>query len=290
MQTMTDETLQKKLKTVQKTEITEHLIYRKLSRSTKDSHNSETLLNISRDEMKHYAVWKKHTGQDERPDMIKVWLYYLVSKILGLTFGIKLMEKGEGKAQRTYVDISAHIPEALDIAKEEDEHEAQLVRMINEERLNYVGSVIRGLNDALVELTGALAGFTLALREPRLIAMVGLITGIAASLSMAGTEYLARKSEKTALAPLKSALYTGCAYVLTVLFLIFPYLLFTNVYFSLALMIINAIVVIVLFNFYMSVAKDQPFWKEFSSMAALSLGIAALSFGIGFVLRHFVGI
>lgn len=286
---MTDEALQKKLRTVQKTEITEHLIYHKLSRSTKDRLNIETLSKISRDEMKHYVLWKEYTGRDEKPDIIKVWLYYLVSKILGLTFGIKLMEKGEGKAQRTYLDISARIPQALDIAKEEDEHEAQLIQMINEERLNYVGSVIRGLNDALVELTGALAGFTLALREPRLIAMVGLITGIAASLSMAGTEFLARKSEKTGQAPLKSALYTGCAYILTVLFLIFPYLLFSNVYCSLALMIVNAIVVIVLFNFYMAVAKDQPFWKEFAGMAALSLGIAALSFGIGFVLRQFVG-
>jgi rubrerythrin len=53
---MISETLQKKLKTVQKIEITEHLIYRKLSRSTKDSHNRETLLNISRNEMKHYDI------------------------------------------------------------------------------------------------------------------------------------------------------------------------------------------------------------------------------------------
>ena len=74
------------------------------------------------------------------------------------------------------------------------------------------------------------------------------------------------------------------------LFLVFPYLLFGNVYYSLALMIFNAIVVIVIFNFYISVAKDQSFWKQFSAMAALSLGIAAVSFGIGFIVRHFLGI
>jgi VIT1/CCC1 family predicted Fe2+/Mn2+ transporter len=47
-----------------------------------------------------------------------------------------------------------------------------------------------------VELTGALSGLTLAFRNTRLIAMAGLITGIAASLSMAGSEYLATKSEE----------------------------------------------------------------------------------------------
>jgi VIT1/CCC1 family predicted Fe2+/Mn2+ transporter len=200
------------------------------------------------------------------------------------------MEKGEGEASNSYNEISLHIPQAKDIALEEDEHEHELIGMINEERLEYIGSVVRGLNDALVELTGALAGFTLALQEPRLIATAGLITGIAASLSMGTTEYLARKSEETGLAPLKSGLYTGSAYVITVLFLVFPYLVFTNVYYSLALMIFDAIVVITVFNFYISVAKDQHFWKQFTEMAVLSLGVAAVSFGIGYVVRHFIGI
>jgi hypothetical protein len=79
---MTGEVLQNKLRTVQKTEITEHLIYHKLSRSTKDPHNSETLSKISRDEMKHYSLWKEYTGRNEKPDLIKVWVYYLISKIL----------------------------------------------------------------------------------------------------------------------------------------------------------------------------------------------------------------
>jgi len=280
----------KKIKAAQKTEITEHIIYRKLSRSTKDARNKEVLLRISQDELRHYNLWREYTKNIERPNWIKVWAYYLVSRIFGLTFGIKLMEYGEGAAEDNYRKMADIVPRALEIAKEEDEHEKQLIRMIDEERLNYVGSIIRGLNDALVELTGALAGLTFALQDPRLTATAGLITGIAASLSMGGTEYLASKSEENNQVPLKSALYTTITYIFTVLFLVFPYLLFSNINISLGIMILNAIIVIIIFNFYISVAKDLSFWKRFSEMALLSLGIAVISFAIGLAVRHFLGV
>ena len=50
-------------------------------------------------------------------------------------------------------------------------------------------------------------------------------TGIAATLSMASSEYLSSKSEGRPDA-LKSASYTGVAYLVTVALLILPYLLF----------------------------------------------------------------
>jgi VIT1/CCC1 family predicted Fe2+/Mn2+ transporter len=193
--------IDKKLRATQKAEITEHVIYHKLSRATTNAHNKDVLLRISHDEMRHYRLWKDYTKRAERPKWIMVWVFYLISRIFGLSFGLKLMEHGEGKAQATYRAISDSIPQALDIAREEDEHEQQLIQMIDEERLDYVGSMIRGLNDALVELTGALAGLTLALENSRLVAMAGLITGIAASLSMGSTEYLASKSEESKKAP-----------------------------------------------------------------------------------------
>jgi len=284
------EEVRKKVAAIQKGEITEHLIYEKLSRAIKDSHNKEVLSHISQDELRHYNLWKQFTNQEEKPNWMRVLVYYIISRMLGLTFGIKLMERGEGRAQIMYWDIGQILPEALDISKEEDEHEYELIKMINEERLNYIGSIILGLNDALVELSGALAGFTLALQNSRLVAMAGLITGIAASLSMGSTGYLASKSEGSGKAPLKSAMYTGITYIFTVLFLTFPYLLLTNVVIALAVMIFNAVIIIMVFNFYISVAEDLPFWKRFSEMALLSLGIAAVSFGIGFLVRGLLGV
>ena len=281
---------QKILVSAQKTEITEYVIYRKLAGNVKNPANRDILLQISRDELRHYRFWKSFTGKTKKPNWFIVWGFYFVSRIFGLSFGLRLMEHGEQSATAAYTAIADNLPEALDIAREEDEHEKQLLQLIDEEKLDYIGSMIRGLNDALVELTGALAGFTLALQDSRLVAMVGLITGIAASLSMGCTEYLAIKSEESKKTPLKSALYTGSAYVITVIFLVLPYLLISHVYIALGVMIINALIVIVLFNFYISVAKEFSFTKRFLEMALLSLGVAAISFGIGYLVRELLGI
>ena len=236
--------------TAQGIEITVHFVYQKLSQSAMGSHNKSVLKQISDDELKHYNFWKKYTSQDAKPNKLSIWKYYLISRIFGITFGIKLMEKVEGKVQAIYEEISKYVPAAIDIEKDEKEHKRKLIDLIDEERLRYVGSMVLGLNDALVGLTGALVGFTLAFRNTRLIAMAGFITGIAASLSMAASEYLSTKSEGSSRDPFKASAYTGSAYVMTGLFLIFPYVIFTNYYFCLCLTLFNAIIVI-LYSLFM---------------------------------------
>lgn len=287
---MVEKKIENLLLTAQRSEITEHFVYHKLSQLAKDPHNQRVLKRISDDELKHYDFWKKYTRRDAKPNKLSIWKYYLISSIFGITFGIKLMEKVEGKAQATYGEISKYVPAATDIEKDEKEHEEKLIDLIDEERLRYIGSMVLGLNDALVELTGALAGFTLAFRNTRLIAMAGFITGIAASLSMAASEYLSTKSEESSRDPFKASAYTGSAYVITVLFLIFPYVFFENYYFCLGFTLFNVIIVILLFTFYVSIAKGIPFWKRFSEMAVVSLGIATLTFFIGFFVRMFLKI
>ena len=285
---MLDQATKKKLLSAQRAEITEHFIYEKLSQSTKDAHNKEILKRISSDELEHHNVWKEYTGEDAKPAKLKIWMYYLISRILGITFGIKLMEKGEEQAQETYQEISKVVPAAKDIAREEDEHEKQLIGLIDEERLKYTGDIVRGMNVALVELTGALAGLTLAIPNPRLILTAGLIIGIAMTLSLASTEYLATRTGGSIRSPFKAVVYAGFANIFTVLFLIFPYLIFANIYFSLGVMILNAIIVIFLFSFYISVVKDISFKKRFLEMSLISLGVAALAFGIGLLARIFL--
>ena len=48
----------------------------------------------------------------------------------------------------------------------EEEHERELIALIDEERLRDMGSVVLGLNDALVEFTGMLAGRRSPSRTP----------------------------------------------------------------------------------------------------------------------------
>jgi VIT1/CCC1 family predicted Fe2+/Mn2+ transporter len=287
---MLDKTIVDKILTAQRNEITEHMIYSKLAQSVADPRNKSILKRISEDERKHYDLWKEYSHQEVKPSTMKIWEYYLLSKIFGITFGMKLMEKGEAKAQANYKQIFEFVPAALDIEKDENDHERELLDSIDEERLRYVGSMVLGLNDALVELTGALAGLTFALQNRSLIATTGFITGIAASFSMAASEYLSTKSEGDSRDPLKASVYTGSVYVLTVLFLIFPYFLFDNHYFCLGFTFLNALLAILLFSFYISIAKDTPFRRRFLEMAIVSTGIATLSFAIGFLLRRLLNI
>jgi len=50
------------------------------------------------------------------------------------------------------------------------------------------------------------------------------------------------------------------------------------------------ILIILIFTYYISVAKEIPFKKRFLEMALISLGIAAISFGIGVLIKIFFGI
>jgi vacuolar iron transporter family protein len=284
------EHVQRQVLKFQQTEITEHHIYKRLAKKVTPTENAQIIEQIAEDELRHYNGWKKYTNQDVEPRWFIVWFYYWISVVFGFTFGIKLMERGEEAAQENYASVAPEIPEAERFQHEEDAHEERLIAMLDEERLQYAGSVVLGLNDALVELTGALAGLTLALQNVKLIALSGLITGIAASMSMAASEYLSTRSEETTKQPIRAALYTGIAYIMTVALLVMPYLLFENYILDLAITMTIAVLIIAVFNYYISVAKGESFRARFLEMAGLSLGVAAFSFIIGYLIRTWLGI
>ena len=282
--------LRQELLKAQRSEITEYYVYKAIAKTLPEEENRRIVEEIGEDEKRHYEIWKGYTGEEVPPNKIQIWLYTTISKLFGFTFGFKLMEMGEEKAQVNYEKIEDAIPEAKDVIQDENEHEDILLELLNEETLLYAGSVVLGLNDALVELTGALAGLTLAFSDVNIIALSGLITGIAASLSMAASEYLSTSSEESEKHPVKAAVYTGIAYIFTVALLILPYLLLENALSALAITITISIVIIALFNFYISVAKNEPFGRRFAEMAGISLGVAALSFFLGFLIRNWLGV
>ena len=285
-----DESIGQLLETFQRIEITEHHIYKNLAKSIKDPENSKILRQIADDELRHYEDWKKYTQRDVKPNQWDIFKYTFISRFFGFTFGIKLMERGEEKAQGNYAELKGKIPEIDQWIHDEEIHEQKLLGMLDEERLRYAGSVVLGLNDALVELTGALAGLTLALQNVKLIALSGLITGIAASLSMAASEYLSTRSEDTDKHPVRAAIYTGIAYIITVTLLVLPYLIFQNYILDLIITLTIGVLIIAVFNYYISVAKDESFKKSFLEMAGLSLGVALFSFIIGYFIRQWLGV
>lgn len=277
------------VKQFQQNEITESVVYRKLAEIEKDSENKKILLQISEDEYRHFQMLENYTKQTPTAKKCKVFFYYLIARIFGVTFGLKLMEGGESKAQVKYSAFEDY-PDIKQIAMDEEKHEKALIDILKEEKLDYMGSIVLGLNDALVELTGALAGFTLALHDAKLVALTGSITGIAAALSMASSEYLSTRMEDEGKHALKASIYTGFAYLVTVIVLVLPFLLLSNLFVSLGITLSAAVGIIAIFNFYYSVVKEESFKHRFLEMALLSLSVAAISFGIGYLLKTFTGI
>ena len=274
----------------QRNELTEHIVYGRLARSEKDPNNRKVLARISADELRHYGVLEKLTGAKAKPHRWKIVFYYFMAKILGLTFAVKLMEAGEPMAQKNYLKLSRWAPTLKHIARDEDTHERLLINLLDEDFLKYVSSIVLGVSDALVELTGAMSGIAFALQANRLVALTGLVTGVAAALSMVASEYLSKRHDQDGLSPVKASLYTGVAYLFTVGLLVFPYLALANPFHALGWMFLNAVLVIAAFNFYLSVALEQPFWSRFLEMAGLTAGVGVVSFGIGVLARHALGV
>jgi len=276
---------------VQQQETDAGALYGNIAKLLKKPEERETLLAISKEEYKHAATFAKYSGQTKKPRRLFVGLVTLCARVLGYTFIIKYLENGEDLGIEAYRERIDQIPELAAILEEEESHEQKLMALLDEERLHYVGDIVLGMNDALVELTGALAGYTLAMQNTGLIAMAGLITGISATLSMTASGYLSAREagEKN---PAKSSAYTGIAYLVTVALLIIPYLLVPAGGYFLALGITLAIALLIIagFNYYTSVVRERPFRKSFLTMAAISLGVAAVSFFVGLIVKNVLGI
>lgn len=284
-----DDKTRKAALAAQRNELTEYHVYTRLAGVCKDPANADVLRRIGEAERRHSEFWKTKTGADVKADGFRVFRQVLLARILGLTFVLKRMEKNEGTASKAYARLYDVFPETKRLSEEEAEHEKQLLGMLDEQMLQYVGSIVLGLNDALVELTGALAGFTLALGDTKIISLAGLVTGISAAFSMAASDYLSSKAEGDAKAA-TSAVYTGVAYLITVVLMILPFLLLASKFVALGITLCTVVAIIFLFNYYLSVAKDLDFKRRFLEMTLISLGVAAFSFGLGFVLKAALGI
>ena len=279
------------IRKMQRNELTESIIYEKIAAFAKGDENKATLLRLAKEEKAHYEIWKKYSGEEMKPEKGKIFKFTAIARIRGFTFAVKLMERGEEMAQAEYELLAKEVAESAHIRQQEEEHEQALLAMLDEESLQYVGSMVLGLNDALVELTGSLAGFTFAMQNTRLIALSGLIIGISATFSMASSEFLAARSEGRDDA-LKSCTYTGIAYLFTVVALVLPYLLLSSAQYMLALICMLLVVVLIIagFTYYTSVALDQPFRRRFAEMAGISIGVAVVSFFVGILAKQVLGV
>lgn len=284
----------------QQAEVDGAALYRKIAKRVPDEKNRKIILAIAEDEARHADVMRSYTEKELLPNKLKVALYAVINFSLGYTFAIKLMERSEVDIKGRYGEMEdtallESSPEKAEAVKrilsDEEKHEKILLDMLREERVSYIGSTVLGMNDALVELTGSLAGYTLAMKDTKLISMAGLITGFSATLSMAASGYLSARAAGDENA-VKASVYTGIAYLLTIALLILPYLAAGRDGYIGALLCTMAIAIgiIAFVNWYISVALDRPFMSGFAVMAGISVGVAALSFILGMAVKTLIGV
>ncbi len=103
------------LRALQQREITEYHIYKKIAAGQKNPHNREVLERIAEQELGHYALWKRHTQQDVTPVTSRIWFYYVIAWVFGMTFAIKLMEGVEKRVQVYDQALIDQVPEAREI-------------------------------------------------------------------------------------------------------------------------------------------------------------------------------
>ena len=200
-----------------------------------------------------------------------------------MIFTLRLFEKRERKSHIKYAKYNKEIPIITEVVTEEKKHEEKLDNILKDKKLLYASSIILGLNDALIEMSGAIAGFTFAVENTREIAIVSLIMGVAASLSMAASEFLSARADDHE-NPLKSALYTFITYSVVVALLILPYLLLEK-YVALGVMIGLVLLIIFTFNVYLSIAKKESLIKNFLTMALIAICVSLVSFSIGILIN-----
>jgi VIT1/CCC1 family predicted Fe2+/Mn2+ transporter len=274
-----------------KDEFKDFTIYNELKKFEKDKNFRKILEKLSKQELKHYKFWISiSTRKKYSINKLEILFFRIIRTIFGLTFTLKFLENHEKDVIKSYKNYLKKLKgktktKLKQIIKDEEFHENQLIKKVNEERVRYLGASILGLNDGLVELTGALAGLTAAFQNSFIVAISALIAGIAASMSMAASSYLQAKTEMKN--PGKSAYYTGISYISVVLLLVLPYFLLSNIYLALIFSIFIAISVVSLTSFYISVLFERKYKKELVEMFVLSLGIAFITFLIGSLAKIF---
>lgn len=268
-------------------------IYAALLARESDPVFRDTLKKMLTHEKKHFALWREFASQKEfSVSPLTLRLYLFMRRVLGLTFTLRFLEHAEHNGIELYKEARSHIdgefrPLFNEIIEDETRHEKELIKEIKEEKVEFISSIILGLNDGLIELTGALVGFSFAFSGPRTVALTGLITGIAASLSMASSAYMQARHEQGKDAK-KSALYTGISYITVVILLIVPFFLFAATLSALIVMFAIALVIIFSISYYTAIIFERPFKKQFSEILLFSLGVSLISFLIGSLFQSFL--
>ena len=273
-------------------ELLDHELYARLAARERNERNRKLLEELARDELRHHLFWSKLAGPVRLGlrDRLKLRLLLSLSRLAGKTFTIKLLERGEaatvGEYRRAAAELGGELAaELARVIEDEELHESELASSLDELVVRQLGSIALGVSDAIIELTGVLAGFAGYTGSPLQVAAAGLIVGVSAALSMAAAAYSQAKHERGK-NPRTTATFTGLFYMLTVLALVAPLLLGVPTSLGVALSLACALAILAAFSFYSAVIMERPFLREYLENAAVIMAVSLVGYAFGQVVKE----
>jgi len=273
-------------------ELLDHELYARLAARERNERNRKLLEELARDELRHHLFWSKLAGPVRLGlgDRLRLRLLLSLSRLAGKTFTIKLLERGEaatvGEYRRAAAELGGELAaELARVIEDEELHESELASSLDELVVRQLGSIALGVSDAIIELTGVLAGFAGYTGSPLQVAAAGLIVGVSAALSMAAAAYSQAKHERGK-NPRTTATFTGLFYMLTVLALVAPLLLGVPTSLGVALSLACALAILAAFSFYSAVIMERPFLREYLENAAVIMAVSLVGYAFGQIVKE----
>ncbi len=191
-------------------EMNDHLTYTGLARRTRDTGLAKLLEHIAAMELEHAGFWKsllEEAGRpvpQVRPRRIRLVLLGLLLRFVNPLLVISALELGETAAYDAYNEVlqEGHLPAEKQerlraIIVDELEHEAAFHRRKEAGGFTNIRDFILGMNDGLVEILGAVTGLSAAYAgNPLVVAVSGLVVGVAGALSMGIGAFISVRSQR----------------------------------------------------------------------------------------------
>ncbi len=298
-------------------EVHDIAVYTALAENESRPELRRLLQKLADTEKKHAKIWKdiiSDAGETpHEPAFVgfAVAYYVFIRKVLGTAFAIKLLERGEERAIEEYSAalgsrrISGKGKAAIRnvILNDEKFHEKELSGKIGEYTgdLNYIKSIIFGLNDGLVELLAVVTGLAVVATSSLVVAVAGIVVGIAGTLSMAAGEYISSKSRglvreamredvvhKTS--PAKEAMYIGLFYFIGAIIAVLPFILGLVRYAGIITSIVLVVIVLTVVSTIVAIISDTSAKRRVAEMLVISLGAAFVTIILGAIIRYYFGI
>ncbi len=271
----------------------DYIIYKELAKNESNPEFKKILESLVQQEYEDYLFWQKLSEKKGfAVSRLQITIFKLIRAIFGLTFTAKFLEGREKEMIQKYTTFLNAVDQPLQeeikkIIAHEKEHEQKFISQIKEDRIDFMGNIVLGLNDGLIELSGALVGFSFAFANPLFVAVSGIIVGLSATLSMAASAYMQAQHEPGKNAP-KAAFYTGLAYLLVVTLLVTPFFISSHVFTALQIMGATIFLIILFLAFYSAVLLETSFLRRALEISIFSIGVAVITFLIGLAIKTLV--